>query len=160
MMRSVLPFFAAVFVLFLSVALPLRAADAPAMDVTQRFVQASAGIEDLRAIDVSGILVLRGRTTDLVQAEEVGRLARSLGYQRVANLIQITGPVDDEKIERLAERELAIHRSLEGCRFVVDSQGGVVRLAGQVKHDAQIDYALQLVRSIDGVKRVYAVLRR
>src|SRR5213075_812459 len=82
-------------------------------DVTQLFVNGGIAVDGLRAVDVGGILVLRGRTNDPAQSEAASAYARSLGYARVANLVQITAPVDDAAIERTVERQLALQRSLD-----------------------------------------------
>ena len=107
-----------------------------------------------------GIVVLRGRTADHLAAEQVAVLAQGLGYARVANLIQITQPVDDIAIERLAERQLGMSRGLEGCQFHIDSDNGVVRLNGTVKYELQKDMAAQIVRGINGVKSVQLTLQK
>src|ERR1700682_815587 len=99
-------------------------------DITAAVVQAGAQVEGLRALEVGGIVVLRGRTDDAAAAEGAARLVKGLGYTRVANLIQVLIPADDVAIERLAERQLGMSRSLDGCQIHVDSDNGVVRLTG------------------------------
>ena len=112
----------------------------------------------MQVSEVGGIVVIRGRTLDRAKAESAGRIAQSLGYARVANLVQITEPADDAAIQRRAERELAIHRSLDGCSFRVESQQGVVRIAGRVHSELQKDVAVQLLRNVDGVREVHSSL--
>jgi osmotically-inducible protein OsmY len=129
-------------------------------DVTPLFTNGGIVLEGLRAVDVGGILVLRGRTIDPAQAEAASAYARSLGYTRVANLVQITAPVDDAAIERTVERQLALQRSLDGCNIKIASQGGAVRISGTVQHELQKDFALQVVRNVDGVKSVRSDLQR
>jgi osmotically-inducible protein OsmY len=141
-------------------ALPLRAEPAKVNDITASLVQAGAKVDALRALEVGGIVVLRGRTDDRASAEEAATLARGLGYARVANLIQVLVPADDTAIERLAERRLGMSRSLDGCQIHVDSDNGVVRLNGTVKSELQKDVAIQLVRAIYGVKSVYFGIRK
>lgn len=141
-------------------ALPLRADSAKVNDITASLVQAGAKVDDLRALEVGGIVVLRGRTDDRAAAEQAATLARGLGYARVANLIQVLVPADDTAIERLAERRLGMSRSLDGCQIHVDSDNGVVRLNGTVKSELQKDVAIQLVRAIYGVKSVYFGIRK
>ena len=97
---------------------------------------------------------MRGRAYSKSSAEEAGRYAQSLGYNRVANLIQVVDPPNDAAIERTAERELTIHHSLNSCRFKVDSRVGVVNVAGTVQDELQKDTALQLLRNIAGVREV------
>jgi osmotically-inducible protein OsmY len=136
------------------------AATPQATDLTPQFVNAGLAIDKLQAFEIGGIVVLRGRTGDKLAAEEAGRLAQTLGHLRVANLIQVVAEPDDRAIERIAERELTIHRTLDGTRFSVESDGGVLRITGQVRHELQKDVAIQLLRGIDGVKEVRSQLTR
>ena len=128
-------------------------------DLTARFRSAGATVDRLQVSEIAGIVILRGRVTDKEQAEILSRYAASLGYQRVANLIQIN-PDNDAEITRAAERELTIHRSLDGCRFTVSADNGVVKVGGSVRHELQKDVAVQVLRSIDGVKSVEVKLVR
>ena len=130
-------------------------------DLTKVFVERGiTAIEGLKVVEVGGIVVIRGRVADRSQAEAAGQAARELGYTRVANLVQVVEPIDDERIERMAERELTIHRALDGCTFAVTSEGGVVRLAGTVHHELQKDVAISLIRNINGVRAVKSELNR
>lgn len=74
--------------------------------------------------------------------------------------MRVVPPPDDTAIERLAERELTRHRSLDGCSFRIDSDRGVVRVAGTVRNDQQKDYAIELLRGINGVREVHSDLQR
>jgi osmotically-inducible protein OsmY len=134
------------------------AKDPGTTDLTAQFRAAGADAEELQVSEVGGIVIIRGRTLDRVKAENAGRIAQTLGYARVANLVQITEPADDAAIQRRAERELAIHRSLDGCSFRVQSTQGVVRIAGHVHSELQKDVALQLLRNVDGVREVHSSL--
>ena len=129
-------------------------------DVTSLFANSGVAVAGLRAIDVGGILVLRGSTADRAQAEAAGVYAKSLGYARVANLVRVDQAVDDAKLERSIERQLALSRGLDGCNIKIDSQDGAVRISGTVQHELQKDYALELVRNVDGVKSVRSDLQR
>jgi osmotically-inducible protein OsmY len=151
---------AAVLALLISINPVAHAATPQATNLTQNFVGAANGVDRLQVYEISGILILRGRTSDKMQAERLGTLARERGYVRVANLIQIVQPQDDSAIERAAERELTVHRSLDGCKFSVDSSNGVLSVAGSVKHELQKDVAMQLMRSIDGVREIRMNLER
>lgn len=145
------------------VALPLASANAepvPQKDLTKSFLDAGVAVDQLRAIDVGGILIIRGRTADSTAALAATDFAHSLGYSRVANLVQIADVIDDAKIERAAERQLAINRSLDGCHITVDSHQGVVTIAGRVQHELQKDVAVALVRNINGVRSVTESLGR
>src|SRR5947209_6504097 len=67
---------------------PAAAATPPAStDVTASFIDAGINLPGLRAVEVGGILVLRGIATDPNDALRAGEVARTLGYTRVANLV-------------------------------------------------------------------------
>lgn len=134
------------------------AAPAPINDLTPAFQSAGIHFERMQVFEVGGVVVLRGRTYDRALAEQASRHALSLGYLRVANLIQILEAPDDQAIERAAERELTVHRGLDGCRFNVKASSGVVRVAGRVHHELQKDMAIAVLRSVDGVREVKAEL--
>lgn len=152
----------AILVMLLSLSIPAFAADQTpaANDVTARFADGSFNIDGLRAIEVGGIVVLRGKTFDPAEVARVADFAHNLGYQRVANVVGLMEAPDDEAIERRAERALASHRTLDGCTFHVDSEKGVVHIAGRVQFELQKDVAADLVRSIDGVRSVKMDLER
>jgi osmotically-inducible protein OsmY len=133
---------------------------AQATDLTPQFRAAGVAIKDLKAFEIGGVVILRGHAVDRATAEAAGRAAQELGYARVANLVQVVPRADDAAIERIAERELATHRSLDGCTFHIDSQQGVVYVQGQVSHELQKDMAVELLRNIDGVKAVHADLQK
>jgi osmotically-inducible protein OsmY len=111
-------------------------------------------------MEVGGIVVLRGRAVDPAAALQAATLTQGLGYTRVANLIVVVQPIDDVAIERFAERKLGMSRGLEGCNFQIDSDNGVVKLNGTVQSELQKDMAVQLVRTIDGVKSVQAMFKK
>jgi osmotically-inducible protein OsmY len=140
---------------------PVASAASPeALDLTPKFRSAGvSSVERLQVYEIAGIVLIRGRVADKAQAEEVGRIAQTLGYERVANLIQIVEHRDEE-ITRRAEVELTVNRSLDGCKFQVTSQQGNVRVAGQVKHELQKDVAAQVLRNIDGIRSVEFALNR
>jgi osmotically-inducible protein OsmY len=140
------------------VAFSALAAD-PAINRTEQFRAAGAAVERLQVFEVSGIVIIRGRTTQRASAEDLSRIAKTLGYERVANLVQISTD-DDELIARTAERELTAHHSLDGCQFKVSANQGVVSVAGRVRHELQKDVAMQLLRRIDGVRSVDASFTR
>ncbi len=137
----------------------VRAANVDAVDLTSKFQAAGLKI-DGRAIEVGGVVVLRGKADDVASAAAAGTLAQSLGFPRVANLIQVVEPPDDQAIERFVERELGLRRALDGCQFRIDSNHGVVHLAGKVQYELQKDVAINVVRQIDGVREVRADLQR
>lgn len=133
---------------------PVATAATPqSKDLTENFRSSGISVDRLQVYELAGVVILRGRTPDRANAEAIGKYASALGYTRVANLIQIVEH-DDIEIARAAERELTIHRSLDGCRFRVTSEKGVVHVAGTVTHELQKDVAAQVLRSIDGVRAV------
>ena len=139
---------------------PIATAASPdVVDLTNAFRAAGSTVESLQVYEVSGVVLIRGRAANKAQAEEVGRLAQSLGYTRVANLVRITENRDVE-ITRRAEIELTVHRSLDGCKFHVTSEQGKVRVAGLVMHELQKDVAAQVLRNIDGIRSVEFDLNR
>jgi osmotically-inducible protein OsmY len=155
---------AVVLVALLSFTLPAFGLDQSSptntSDVTARFADGQFRIDGLKAIDVGGIVVLRGKTTDPAEAARVAEYAKTLGYERVANVVGVIDPPDDPAIERRAERALASHRTLDGCTFHVDSQQGVVHIAGKVQYELQKDVAANLIRGLDGVRDVKMELQR
>lgn len=135
-----------------ALALQPRASDPT--DLTPRFRSAALPISDLRAFEIGGIVIIRGRAGDHATAEEAGRMAQKMGYTRVANLVQVVTPPDDAAIRREAERQLSMDGSLEGCKLRVDSQGGVLHVNGTVSEEIQKDEVVALLRTIDGVRDV------
>jgi osmotically-inducible protein OsmY len=125
-----------------------------AINLTSKFLKAGIRIDHLLVYTLSGIVVLRGSTSDQSKSLQALHFARKLGYKRIANLIQITSPPDDAAIIRSAERQLDQERALGGCRFHIECKLGVVRLTGRIHRDMQRDIAVNTVRRIDGVKEV------
>lgn len=139
---------------------PVAAAATPqTIDLTGTFLNAGATVDRLQVYEIAGIVIIRGRAADKAQAETLNQYARTLGYERVANLIQISQH-EDADITRAAERELTVHRALDGCQFSVSSKKGVVTVAGRVRHELQKDVAMAVVRSIHGVRSVEVNLVR
>jgi osmotically-inducible protein OsmY len=139
--------------------LPALAAQPAGTNITPLFHDAGASVERLQVYEIAGIVIIRGRAASDSDAEQLGRHAKALGYERVANLVQIVRH-DDQAIARAAEMELARHRALDGCRFTVESNRGVIRVAGWVRHELQKDVAVQVLRSIDGVQSVETQLQK
>src|SRR5258708_7367075 len=73
------------------IAIPMYADSNALVDLTSQ-LQSAVKIDGLSAIEVGGIVVLRGTTTDPSLAARAGVLAQNLGYQRVANLIRVVTP--------------------------------------------------------------------
>jgi len=131
------------------------------VDVTAAFIRGGAVIEDLNVVQISDVVLIRGKTNDKRKAETASHIATVLGYHRVANLIVIRDDAtDDAAIEYTGRRQLELERELEGCRFRVDSDRGVIRLTGSVRRDLQSDLAVSILARIDGVKAVHPDLSR
>ena len=141
---------------------PLHAASkgSDTTNLTPAFVAQGVHVPGLYVVEVGGIVVIRGRVSDASQAATATTVANSLGYTRVANLIQVEAPIDDAMLQRRVERELMVHRALDGCKLTVTSQDGVVKLQGRVAQELQKDVAVQLVRNVDGVRSVQSDLQR
>jgi osmotically-inducible protein OsmY len=151
---------ATILAALLVLSIPAIAKDSspPATDVTAQFASGAFKINGLRAIEVGGIVVLRGKTVDTAEIARLSDFAHNLGYERVANVVSVIEVPDDVAIERRAERVLATQRSLDGCSFHVDSRAGVVNVAGRVQSELQKDLAINALRNIDGVREVHAEL--
>jgi osmotically-inducible protein OsmY len=161
-MKTINSLSAAVLVAFLTLTLPAMARDSqpPTADITARFADGGFNISGFRALEVGGIVVLRGKTLDAAEVARVADYAHNLGYSRVANVVSLAEAPDDTAIERRAERALANHRTLDGCTFHVESLQGVVHIAGRVQFELQKDVAASLIRGIDGVRDVKMELER
>ncbi|HEY6136605.1 MAG TPA: BON domain-containing protein [Thermoanaerobaculia bacterium] len=161
-MRTTNKLSAAIFVALLTLTtLPLmaRGNEPPATDITARFADGGFSIDGFRALEVGGIVVLRGKTFDPAEVTRVADYARTLGYQRVANVVSLAEAPDDPAIERRAERALS-NRRLDGCTFRIESQQGVVHVGGHVQFEMQKDVVASLIRGIDGVRDVKVDLER
>lgn len=136
-------------------------AQTDAVDVTAAFITGGAVIENLNVVQISDVILIRGKTNDRRKAEAASHIATILGYQRVANLIVIRDDAtDDAAIMYTGRRQLELEPALDGCRFRVDSNLGVIRLTGSVRNDLQSDLALAILARIDGVKAIHPVLSR
>src|SRR5690348_768625 len=87
MNRSLVPALTLATVLF-AIQPAQAATNAETIDRTGQFLEAGAVVERLQVYEISGIVIIRGRTSDKAQAEDLSRIAKTLGYERVANLVQ------------------------------------------------------------------------
>ncbi len=133
-------------------------AQVDAVNLTAAFVDGGVTIDRLLVYEIGGIVLIRGRTGEPLMAAAAGRFAARAGYRRVANLIEIVPGLADKALVTGAQHELDMARELEGCRFQIESVGGIVRLRGHVTREAQMDYAVYLIGKIDGVKQVRSEL--
>ncbi len=152
-MRSI--FIAAAFAACVTAASAAQPAPADAeYDLTPQFRSLALPIANLRVYEIGGIVLIRGTAADRASAQQIGLLAETLGYKRVANLVEVAQPADDVTIERIAEQRLLEDAALEGCKFHVSSDAGVVRVTGKVAEDIQKSEVVMLVRTIAGVRDV------
>lgn len=117
-------------------------------------------VTDLKVTVVDGIAIIRGTVDTLSDAEAVGAIVRNTGYARVANLLQQRKSVDDGMLVRDTERQLATSPLLDGCRFGVASERGVVTVRGTIRSEMQRDTVAQIVRRVNGVQGVKLDLQR
>jgi osmotically-inducible protein OsmY len=151
---------AALLAVFVASLLPVAAsAQSEPIDLTAVFRSSGVDIPNLQVSEINGIVLIRGTSADRAKVENAGTVAKNLGYQRVANLIGLVGTTKDVDIVRFAESNLVRQRSLEGCRFYLDSLNGVVRIGGSVYQELQKDVAIDVLRKIDGVKEVHSTLK-
>jgi ribosomal protein L7/L12 len=121
--------------------------------------EAKLNISNLAVRNVGGIIILRGES-DRETAIRAERVVHDAGFPRVANLIQQQAAIDDEAIRRNAERQLAQVRSLDGCRFAVTCERGVLKVNATIQSDLQEDATRLVLKQIQGVKNVQATFAR
>ena len=135
-------------------------ANAATMDSLAQSIRDAVPVEKLSVQEIEGIVIIKGKAREKSSVDQITRLAKDQGFDRVANLIQVSRIPDDEFIELAVERTLGQNQSLDGCRFSIDSNQGVITISGVVNHELQKDLARDLVRRVPGVKEVRADLRR
>jgi len=111
-------------------------------------------VSGLVVTTVGDIVVLKGAAPDTATADSAARVVRSLGVLRVANMIRVPTPPDDNAIRRDAELRLTKVRSLDGCILRVSCTGGVLRVSGVVHTELQQDAVAAILRSVDGPQRI------
>ncbi len=130
----------------------------PDTEIVRAVQDANIRVEGLSATNVGGIVVLKG-TADSASALRAGSIVKQLGFMRVANLIVPKAAVDDEGIRRVAERNLASTRALDGCTLRVTCRKGILRVEGTASSDLQADVARNVLRGV-GAQEVQVELKR
>ena len=130
----------------------------PDAAIVKAIQNANVKIDGLSATSVGGIVVLKGNA-DADAALQAGTVVKQLGFARVANLIVMKTPADDEGIRRVAERHLASTRGLDGCDLRVSCTKGVLRVEGTAANDLQADLARNVLRGI-GAQEIQIALKR
>jgi osmotically-inducible protein OsmY len=142
---------------------PLRAGaggDAlmPEETIANAVRKANVPVTNLVVRNVGGIVILRGEG-QAADGQRAVEAVRSLGFTRVANLIQ-SPTYDDESIRRDAERQLARTRSLDGCLLRVSCLRGVIRVQGTMQSESQGDVARRVLKNISGAHGVQVELEK
>lgn len=131
-----------------------RATMVPDATIERAVQDAKLPVSGLVVRSVGDIVVLKGNAPDSATIESAATVVRKLGVQRVANMIQIPTPPNDEAIRREAERQLVQTRALDGCRLAVSCDRGVLRVKGRVGNELQQDTVRAVLRAVDGVQRI------
>jgi osmotically-inducible protein OsmY len=120
--------------------------------------EAKIDVSRLSVRSTGGIVVLRGNA-DRFTSERAVTVVKTLGFARVANLISVKAPFDDEGIRRSAERQLASARGLDGCTLRVSCERGVLRVEGTAQNELQVDLARSVLRKVEGANEVRVELQ-
>jgi osmotically-inducible protein OsmY len=129
-------------------------------DFSNALKKAGLPVADLLVQTVGDITVIRGEAPDTETITKAGQILKDLGARRVANLIHVPIGPDDDAIRREAERQLARSRALDGCKFAVSCNRGVLKVNATVQSELQADAARSLLNNVDGVQRVEMALAR
>jgi hypothetical protein len=114
-----------------------RAADAAANAVRQTN----------QALNKAGEVVREGAKEAGVAARKAGDVAKD-GAQEAGRLL------NDGTLTAKVKSALLADDAVPGSRIDVDSSAGVVTLSGRLSDQAQIDRAVGIARSVEGVERV------
>ena len=139
---------------------PVKAQAVTDGDFTTALRTAGLPVRNLIVRTVGDITVLRGDADDPATIEKAGQIIRDLGAHRVANLIHVPSVPDDNAIRIAAERQLTQSRALDGCKFTVSCNRGVLKVNGTVQSDLQVDAARNILNSVPGAERVEVALAR
>lgn len=131
-----------------------RATMVPDATIERAVQDAKLPVSGLSVRSVGDIVVLKGNAPDNATIESAASVVRKLGVQRVANMIRIPTPPNDEAIKREAERQLVQTRALDGCRLAVSCDRGVLRVKGRVGNELQQDTVRAVLRAVDGVQKI------
>jgi hypothetical protein len=130
----------------------------PDAAILKAIQDANLRIDGVSATNVGGIVVLKG-TADAASAQQAESVVKQLGFARVANLIVRKTAVDDEAVRRVAERQLASTRALDGCTLHVSCSKGILLVEGTAYSDLQADVARNVLRGV-GANEVRVDLKK
>lgn len=128
-------------------------------EINKALADAKLPIDRLSARNVGGIVLIRGNG-DSASATRAVEIVKSLGFQRVANLVTPVTPIDDEAIRRDAERQLATNRALDGCTLKVSCERGIVTVSGTVQSELQEDVTRSVLRAVQGARDIKVSLSK
>ena len=128
-------------------------------EINKALADAKLPIDRLSVRNVGGIVLIRGNG-DTASAARAVEIVKSLGFQRVANLVTPISPIDDEAIRRDAERQLATNRALDGCTLKVSCERGIVTVSGTVRNELQEDVTRSVLRAVRGAQDIKVSLSR
>jgi osmotically-inducible protein OsmY len=123
----------------------------------------SAGRTDVDVHD--GVVTLRGDTASEAQKELTTEYAKDVeGVKDVINEMIVKNnskktrtegrKIDDASITALVKMTLLYHRSTSAINTKVETNRGVVKLAGKAKNASEINLATKFARDVNGVKSV------
>lgn len=76
-----------------------------------------------------------------------------------SSAMRAQSPTDDATITARVKTVLLNDKEINATKIDVNTSGGVVTMSGSVKSQAEVDRAVQLTRSVEGVKDVKPNLR-
>lgn len=117
---------------------------------------------DLKVETRKGEVMLSGFVDNQSQIDQALAIARSVpGVVSVINSVSLKGEpttlgtkVDDAVITARVKAALIADESVKGADISAVTRDGVVQLSGFVNNQGQVDRALEVARSIEGVSRV------
>jgi hyperosmotically inducible protein len=88
-------------------------------------------------------------------AEEVGDKAEDVGEAVVGTAEKAGQEVEDGSITAAIKAKFANDETVSASKIDVDTNDGMVTLTGTVSSQIEIDRALELAKTVDGVKMVH-----
>jgi osmotically-inducible protein OsmY len=127
--------------------------------ITSKLQQEQIPLQGVTLTWIDGIVILRGTVDSAAAGSRITDALHADGYKRVANMTQLSSPIDDDTIRRDVERRLTDTRSLDGCHFTVSSSNGVLKVAGTVQSGSQEQAAREILRNVHTARQVETDLK-
>ena len=137
----------------------LRADDNGAV-ARSRVNECGVDTSDVDFVTSDGILFVRGTVPNRDSILQTSLALEGAGIGHFVNLLQVESRPSDEEVRLAVERALTRSRSLDGCRFSIQSVDGNVELRGKVHSDLQRDLASDIAQAVRGVRTVSTQLER